>query len=125
MSSSSKYLSSQSIAEAAATGALYVAGERLFYKEPVMEKGLQRFGESALSSWVADPILDALSPSVISPEIRSQQDLALHAAVSGLVLASVDSVMKFSSASFMYKLLLQAGSDAVAGYGVGALYQQA
>ena len=119
---SSKYFSGQSISEGLLTGALFVAGERLLYSTPVMQEGLQRFGESAVSSLLADPVLDVLSPSLISSQMRADNEVALHAVTSGLVLAGADSMLKYSSGSFLYKFLIQAGADGISAYGISSWY---
>jgi hypothetical protein len=101
------------IPESIVTGSLYLAGEYAIRDIPFKHKSIERFGESAVASFISAPISEALWSALLPQAQRSAHPQLLHDVTSGLLFASADMYFKYSDQSFLYKFLLQAGAEAV------------
>ena len=115
------FFSLSSIPEALLTGGLYVVGERIVVDSPLDEKAMYKFAESSIASLVSSPISEVVW-SVILPEAQMKSHpYAIHDVTSGLLFALADSMLGYSSQSFLYKFLLQTGAEAVSENVIGTL----
>jgi hypothetical protein len=103
-----------SIPQSLLTGAFYVGAEKLFVKAPFLNReGGMKFLESTASAYLSS----RLGKAVLPDTVRSQDSsMFVDPAVSGVLFASLDHFLKSSDQSFLYKVLVQAGSQLGAYY---------
>ncbi len=119
--STRSWFSLSALPESILTGGVYLLGEYAVAEVPFSQNGLQRFGESTISSLVASPISEALWSAVLPSAQAQAHPQAIHAVTSGLLFAGADMFFEYSNQSFIYKFLIQAGSEAISETAISTL----